>query len=371
MSLRIPLVLIGTCLTVPPAHGQQWRLVEEWRVGGEVEGAYSFLDVRDLELLPGGGIVVLEYKDQQLHFLDARGRLVRTVGRKGGGPGEYQNANGIVILPNGNLVINDPDNNRFTVLGPTGDFIKTVPMSHTRSFGGTWDAWADPRGLVGEHISIRRQDGWIRARQLWAADFSRSDTLYAVECPPVPGPPPGTMYYSFRNNRGGMSMRIPFLGPRQGFANTADGGRWSSSWPEYSAISHYPHGTCVADVTIQLAGPAVAIPNAVRDSAVEVVRQAASRYGPEQPDLDLIPSTFPLFDLIRLDRVDRLWVARQSGPTARRFEVFGSSGARLATLDVPTRLEPLRPMIITADRVYGFVTDEDELPYLVAWRIVK
>lgn len=31
----------------------------------------------------------------------------------------------------------------------------------------------------------------------------------------------------------------------------------------------------------------------------------------------------------------------------------------------------IRPMAITADRLYGIVTDEDDVPYLVAYRIAK
>ena len=371
MSLRFMLAMVGICLTGSPAHGQQWRLVEEWRVGGEVEGAYSFLDVRGLELLPNRGIVVLEFKDQQVHFLDARGRHVRTVGRQGAGPGEYQNANGLVVLPSGDLVINDPDNNRFTVLGPSGDFIRTVPMSHPRGFGWMWEAWADPSGLLVENIRIRRGEDLTIARQVWSRDFATSDTLHAAECSPSPRPPRENWFYSFRSARGGTSMVIPFIGPRTVLLHTADGGVWAAAWPGFSEIAHTPAGRCIPDVTISLSGERVPIPKVVRDSVIKRVMEVAGGHGPQQPDLELIPRTFPPFDVMKLDRVGQLWVVRQRGPTERRFEVYGSNGARVATLDVPSRLEPLRPMIITADRVYGFVTDEDELPYLVAWRIVK
>lgn len=358
-------------LLVHPIQAQQWRLVEEWRVGGEVEGAHSFQDVRALELLPNGGLVVLEFKDQQLHFLDARGRQVRTVGRQGAGPGEYQNANGLVILPNGNLVINDPDNNRFTILGPTGDFIRSVPMDHTRSFGGRWNAWADSQGRVGEHLFMRRGQGGGRARQLWSPDFARSDTLFSVECPPAPVVPVEDRSYSFRSAQGGMSMMIPYTAPRAGFLQTPEGGSWGTRWPDFAVITHTSAGACTPDVTIALAGPRVAIPTAVRDSAVARVNQAASRYGPPGPDLDKIPRTFPMVDVIQLDQDGQLWVARQVGATQKQFEVYLQNGRRLASLDMPPTLEPMRPMIISADRVYGFITDEDDLPYLVAYRIVK
>lgn len=371
MPHRVAAALLGICLLAPAAHGQTWRLVEEWRVGGEVEGAYSFHDVRALERLPNGGIVVLEYRDQQIHFLDSRGRPVRTVGRMGAGPGEYQNARGLVVLPNGNLVINDPDNNRFTLLGPTGDLIRTIPMDQTRGFGGFWDAWAEPDGRVGERISVRRGEEWVRARQLWSPDFTKSDTLYAAECPPLAFAPVEARSYSFRSARGGRIMMIPYAAPTLGSIYAPDGGLWYAPWPGYGGITHTPAGRCTPTTTITLAERRVAIPKASRDSAVALVTEAASRFGPPGPDLDLIPRIHPPFDAIRLDQSGRLWVTRQRTPTQREFEVYGRDGKLLARLDLPATLEPLRPMIITADRLYGFETDEDDLPYLVAYRVVK
>ena len=139
----------------------------------------------------------------------------------------------------------------------------------------------------------------------------------------------------------------------------------------YSTIIHTPGGSCTPDVTIALAGQPVPIPAAIRDSAVRMVTQATSAYGPPGPDLGKIPRTFPAFDGMMMDRVGRLWVSRQVGAAASQFEVYASNGTRVAVLDMPQALEPLRPMIIAAERVYGFVTDEDGLPYLVAYRIVK
>lgn len=368
--LRTLSLLLASVILLQPTP-PKWRLVEEWRVGGDAAGPHSLLDVRGLELLPNGGLAVLEFKDQQIHFLDPRGRAVRTVGRNGSGPGEYQNANGLVVLPNGNLVINDPDNNRFTLLGPTGDFLKTIPMDLARGFGWMWDAWVDQRGMVGENFSRRRGERWIIARQLWSPDFAKSDTLPVADCPPGPIVPSGEVSYSFRSDRGGMSMRIPHAAPRKPSIHAPDGGTWIAHWPGFEAITHIPAGACTPDVTIPLTGPRVAIPNVVRDSVVKQVMQAASQYSPPGPDLDKIPRVFPTFDMMRLDRTGLLWVSRWSDASHKRFDVYGQHGALLATVDAPPTLEPLRPMIITTDRVYGFVADTDDVPYLAAYRIVK
>ena len=83
----------------------QWRLVEEWRVGGAVDGPHSFTNVRSLVVQPDGRLVVLESKDQQVHCLSARGEPMRTVGRKGAGPGEFRNANGLVVTPSDQILV--------------------------------------------------------------------------------------------------------------------------------------------------------------------------------------------------------------------------------------------------------------------------
>jgi hypothetical protein len=102
-----------------------------------------------------------------------------------------------------------------------------------------------------------------------------------------------------------------------------------------------------------------------------MVTQAANQYSPPGPDLDKIPRTFPTFDMMQLDQAGQLWVARPVDATRKQFEIYSRRGTLVSTLDMPSTLEPLRPMIITANRVYGFVTDADDLPYLVAYRIVK
>lgn len=366
-----PVALVLASLLVMQPAPPTWRLVEEWRVGGEPSGPHALHDVRDLELLPNGNIVLLEFKDQQIHFLDGRGKPVRTVGRKGGGPGEYQNARGFVVYPNGNLLVNDADANRFTLLDNKGDFLRAVPVSQTRGFGGPWDASIDAEGRLVEWVAVRRAEQWIMARERWSADLTKSELIYPTDCPAAPLPPPEARSYNFQNANGGMSMAIPNATPLVPAIRTADGGRWTASWPAFTPITHTPHGSCTPDVTISLSGAPVAIPAVVRDAAVKQVVEAASKYSSTPPDLSRLPRVFPAYEGIRLDQLGQLWVLRWTDATRKRFEVYGKRGAAVATLDAPRSLVAYRPTIITADRFIGIVTDEDDVPYLVSYRIVK
>jgi hypothetical protein len=168
-----------------------------------------------------------------------------------------------------------------------------------------------------------------------------------------------------------MSMMIPYAAPTVGHISSPDGGFWYAGWPGHNVITHTPASGCTPNMTITLAERRVAIPKASRDSAVARVTEAANRYSPPGPDLELIPRTYPAFDIMRLDQTGRLWVGRRRTATQRDFEVYDSSGRLVACLDMPAKLVLIRPLIITADRFYGIETDEDDLPYLVAYRIVR
>jgi hypothetical protein len=73
-----------------------WRLVPEVVIG-EIDGAaeYAFGAIVGLEVDDAGRIYVVDRQANQVRTFEPDGRHVRTVGREGGGPGEYRNANGI------------------------------------------------------------------------------------------------------------------------------------------------------------------------------------------------------------------------------------------------------------------------------------
>jgi hypothetical protein len=70
-------------------EGKGWRLSPEpvLRVGvAEGDAAYQFGSVAGAVRLADGGIAAADRQSGDVRWYDARGRHVRTVGRKGGGP---------------------------------------------------------------------------------------------------------------------------------------------------------------------------------------------------------------------------------------------------------------------------------------------
>jgi hypothetical protein len=52
-------------------------------------------------------------------------------------------------------------------------------------------------------------------------------------------------------------------------------------------------------------------------------------------------------------------------------EIFSPQGALVGTVAGTVPWDVGRPALMTADRIIGFVQDEDEVMYLASWRIVR
>lgn len=374
MRLRshLPLLLIGAAPVARAQTPAPWRLVEEWRVGGEVDGPYSFVDVRGLGLLPDGGVVLVDYKDEQVHFLDANGKAVRTVGRKGAGPGEFRAANGLAVSPAGTVIVNDPNNNRFTILSGNGDLLRTIPISQRWGFSYIWDAIYTPDSRLDEFMFVRKPGATepVAARRVWSRDFTTIDTVLLRDCPVARAPEHGS--YSFSNARGRTVMQVPFQSPQDSLAQAPDGSMWSGRYPGYVTIGHTARQSCDPDVSITLTGARVRIPDVVRDSQVQRVQDAAARYGAPAPDVSWIPREYPAYERLMLDDAGRLWVERRvSRGGGRQYEIYAANGRALGAANLPRAFAPYRPTAISQDRIIGFVADENDVLWLTSYRIVR
>lgn len=78
----------------------------------------------DATLLPGNRLVIADMSASELVFLDARGRLAKTAGREGQGPGEYQLLYWLEQCENQSLFAWDPGLARVAVLDDQGRFLR-------------------------------------------------------------------------------------------------------------------------------------------------------------------------------------------------------------------------------------------------------
>src|SRR5512139_2747201 len=67
------------------------ELKEELSLGGpDVQGDYAFVKIRDIVVDDSGSIYVLDQQDSHVKVFDTSGKYVRTIGRLGQGPGEFE-----------------------------------------------------------------------------------------------------------------------------------------------------------------------------------------------------------------------------------------------------------------------------------------
>lgn len=93
-----------------------WRAEVGWRLSaepvlqiGELDGAPEYQSDRVVGVVRGvdGGIVVADAGLRALRFYDAAGTFLRSVGRQGGGPAEFQEIGSVHLLPGDSLLVFD------------------------------------------------------------------------------------------------------------------------------------------------------------------------------------------------------------------------------------------------------------------------
>jgi hypothetical protein len=111
-----------------------------------------------------GNLYVLDNSEQRVKVFTAQGRLIRTIGRKGQGPGEFQSASRMQLLRD-SLWVFDHVNNRVTVFQLNGKGLRTFPLVEPAgrtetaimyvSANGFWlihaEAESDSRRVTGAH----------------------------------------------------------------------------------------------------------------------------------------------------------------------------------------------------------------------------
>jgi hypothetical protein len=103
---------------------------------GVAEGntPFEFDDIAAVVRLPDGRIVVADGGSRQIRFFDARGAFLSASGRRGEGPGEYNDVSQLVATNRDTLHIFDDELMRISVLDAEGRLVRTVRVSPPEGF---------------------------------------------------------------------------------------------------------------------------------------------------------------------------------------------------------------------------------------------
>ena len=144
---------IGDTTVVRTLSGSLWgaeaTLVPEVSIG-EIEGRdeYLFGSIGSIAVDDDLNVYVLDEQAQHVRVFDSAGVYLRTLGRRGEGPGEFGSAEAIALLPDGRLAVRDPGNQRIEVFGPGA--------GRTEQWGYNADFAAPTLSAKGESMLLSR-----------------------------------------------------------------------------------------------------------------------------------------------------------------------------------------------------------------------
>lgn len=352
----------GTIASRSPAkgmwgEGEAWTLVPELTIGAEDgDGADVFGQVTALEMDARGRIYVVEGQAHEVRVFDAAGRHVRTLGRKGGGPGEFDQP-AAAFWKDGDLWVVDQGNARFTVFDTAGTLVAT----HRRGTGGfMWFPWpgrVDRQGRIHDLLPLpQRQDVRVGLARLDTA-FQAADT-FAV-------PQGEGSYFELAQGRGHIRVSVPFS-PEVRAQLDRDGRVWMGSTGTYRLALVDFDGDTIR--TVEKEHTPVPVSGAERDTAVARLKWFRDQGG--KVDAGRIPGTKPAFGTVYPDDNGYLWVAPQRAGAGARlaFDVFDPDGRYLGFVEPPLDVNPYA-LLVRGDVMLAVVADEMDVPRVVRFRI--
>jgi hypothetical protein len=116
-----------------PMYSEDMFSMEEELSIGEAEGReeYMFSEIRSMAVDDAGRIYVLDMEEAHVKVFDQNGTYIRTIGKKGQGPGELNLAFTIQITSQNELVVEDY-NSRLAFFSSEGEFKRNLSIAKER-----------------------------------------------------------------------------------------------------------------------------------------------------------------------------------------------------------------------------------------------
>ena len=379
--------LVG-CGAEEATHGADavpaWEVTGEVRIGSVDDPEYALTYVSSLGVDDEGSIYTLHPQEQVVRRFDTAGTLLGTIGGRGDGPGELQNAYTMGFLDD-TLWILDFNGYEFSFFRPDGDFIRSfgVPFGSTENFMEAQPPRA--RGLLDDGtihgappaFSNLIAEGVLTHDQPYLLDTAGNvtDTLPAIPF----GESQWAIFDPDNPRRGGMYRSQPFAeGPMWAFVPgeraiivvdrevpadevepavvvnklAFDGDTVFSVLIPYEPLSIEP---AEVDSIMTTAVPEDGLFGATRATATEWARGALH-----------VPPHKPGVTGMMLTDEGRIWLGRQPDAAGRKtWTILDAEGRAIGDLELRSTF---RPMALAGDIVWGVETDDLDIPYVVGVR---
>lgn len=192
---------VGDTVVVHTISGSVWGVPRDMEVVetiGVLDGAEELMfgSLRQMAVDDEGGIYAFDGQVPALRYFDASGSYVKTLGREGAGPGEYQSfANGLAIRSDGKIVLLDPQNTRINVYEPDGTYFAQWPVQ---------GAFFSRQGLVVDgmdHVYVQILTGTFASDEPLPTGYlhlsPKGETIDTIQPPRFPNEPDAASFRPF------------------------------------------------------------------------------------------------------------------------------------------------------------------------------
>lgn len=343
---------------------------------GEMEGAeeYELHNVNHATRLSDGTLVVSNGGSGELRFYDPAGRHVRSAGRRGSGPGEFEAISYLRRLAGDTLLVYDARNRRVTLFGSDGTYVRdfTPEGPGGQVVSGVEGAAADGTLLVLGERNFPTSNPDVH-RDTMKFGILRGDSLIALR--EYRG-----REMSIRTESSGgeiqMIMIMEVAYGRSTMSSAADDRFYIASNDTYEIHSYDLDGN-LQGIIRSAHIPVRPVDNAAFAEYFESALEQRRRFSEQQgTEFDLAEATksieesprapsIPVFGGLRADQDGGVWVrdytlaARRDEPA--RWTVFDADGAIRGAVVLPARFQPLH---IAGDTLTGVITDEYDVEYV-------
>jgi hypothetical protein len=336
-----------------PAAEQRARTAAHARVAVTSAPQAEFATITGIDSDTRGRIFVADWMQKRVTVLSPGGRVLRTLGTVGSGPGEFRAMRGLQVLPGDSLAVYDPELARVTVYEP-----QSLRVAATVSLGPRLHGPAPFRvtrlkggGFVALFRSGFTFNGGVLAPRRDSVAVLRPDGTPAATIARVPPRP---------FLRSGFSMAPNPFG-REPLVAADSRGHALYVWTDSLAVQTF------SDAGAALGRFAVPYqPPRVQPRDVDGELAAMDDYGRRtfrQALADSVPGRWPAVRDLLVDDAGRVWLGL-AGPrgAAREWAVFTPQGAYLRSVMVPGQVT-LRA--VRRGRLYGDQSNDDGVPSVV------
>ena len=324
----------------------------------------TFGNIRGVQAASDGTIYVLDHQAAEVRAYSPGGEYLRTIARRGEGPGEIAEGNGIILSGDTLLWMNDYFQNRIEGVDPAGAEVRwfTKPVF---GYGYIWDGAFDRQGRYWKETSHRDDDASDRGDP-GPGLLSSTSRLY-FKSHDLSTEQVDSVYMGETTSRAYRSAadwgtQIPFDASDNHVVNPS-GGFWSATTDSYRLTRTGEGGDTL--LVIEASLPGIPVTSDDRSAYVERWAEREPEYRRDYEAVAaLMPDFKPILQGILVDDEDRLWVRRTVPADAPPFfDQFSQDGDYLGS--VRLAFQPGYRYWIQHGAIHTWIVDDVGVQYVV------